>query len=83
MGTTLRDRSQTRRHVRALSAEGRLSAYVLVGLPIGLAAFLFWMRPEYMRPLYTTLVGIVMLAAAAVLVVLGSLWMRKLVRVEV
>ncbi|NKE56522.1 VWA domain-containing protein [Lentzea sp. PSKA42] len=80
---TMRDRSQTRRHVRALSAEGRLSAYVLVGLPIVLAAFLFWTRPEYMRPLYTTLVGIVMLAGAAVLVVIGSLWMRKLVRVEV
>ncbi|WP_439663372.1 VWA domain-containing protein [Lentzea sp. HUAS TT2] len=80
---TMRDRSQTRRHVRALSAEGRLSAYVLIGLPIFLAAFLFWFRAEYMQPLYTTLIGIVMLACAAVLVVLGSLWMRKLVRVEV
>ncbi|MDX3664371.1 VWA domain-containing protein [Streptomyces sp. ID05-26A] len=80
---TMRDRAQTRRHVRALSAEGRLSAYVLVGLPIFLAGFLFWFRAEYMRPLYTTLIGVVMLSCAAVLVVLGSLWMRKLVRVEV
>ncbi|MGW6937211.1 VWA domain-containing protein [Lentzea sp. NPDC054927] len=80
---TMRDRSQTRRHVRALSAEGRLSAYVLVGLPIFLAGFLFWFRADYMRPLYTTLIGMVMLAFAAVFVVLGSLWMRKLVRVEV
>jgi tight adherence protein B len=80
---TMRDRSQTRRHVRALSAEGRLSAYVLIALPVGLAAVLFWLRPEYMRPLHTTVVGVVMLSVAAVLVVLGSLWMRKLVRVEV
>lgn len=80
---TMRERAQTRRHVRALSAEGRLSAYVLVCLPIGLAGFLFWLRPEYMRPLYTTLLGIVMLAAGFVLLVIGSLWMRKLVRVEV
>jgi tight adherence protein B len=80
---TMRDRSQTRRHVRALSAEGRLSAYVLVGLPVFLAGFLFWFRADYMRPLYTTLIGLVMLSGAAVLVVLGSLWMRKLVRVEV
>ncbi|MET8760940.1 VWA domain-containing protein [Lentzea sp. NPDC004782] len=80
---TMRDRSQTRRHVRALSAEGRLSAYVLVGLPVFLAGFLFWFRADYMRPLYSTLIGLVMLSAAAVLVVLGSLWMRKLVRVEV
>lgn len=80
---TMRDRAQTRRHVRALSAEGRLSAYVLIGLPVFLAGFLFWFRPEYMRPLYTTLLGMVMLAGAFVLLVLGSLWMRKLVRVEV
>jgi len=80
---TMRDRSQTRRHVRALSAEGRLSAYVLVGLPVFLAGFLFWFRADYMRSLYTTFIGLVMLSAAAVLVVLGSLWMRKLVRVEV
>jgi tight adherence protein B len=81
--STMRDRSQTHRHVRALSAEGRLSAYILVGLPVFLAAFLFLFRGEYMRPLYTTLIGVVMLSCAAVLVVLGSLWMRKLVRVEV
>jgi Flp pilus assembly protein TadB len=80
---TMRDRARTRRHVRALSAEGRLSAYVLIGLPVGLAAFLFMFRPEYMRLLYTTLMGIVMLVGAVVLLVLGSLWMRKLVRVEV
>ncbi|MEU0882988.1 VWA domain-containing protein [Lentzea sp. NPDC005914] len=80
---TMRERAQTRRHVRALSAEGRLSAYVLVGLPVALALFLFLFRPEYMRPLYTTLMGLVMLGGAFVLLVLGSLWMRKLVRVEV
>jgi Flp pilus assembly protein TadB len=80
---TMRERAQTRRQVRTLSAEGRLSAYVLVGLPIGLAAFLFTFRAEYMRPLYTTVPGIVMLAAGALFLILGSLWMRKLVRVEV
>lgn len=80
---TMRDRAQTRRQVRTLSAEGRLSAYVLIGLPIGIALFLFWARGEYMRPLYTTPAGIVMLAVGSLLLVLGSLWMRKLVRVEV
>ncbi|NUT50892.1 MAG: VWA domain-containing protein [Saccharothrix sp.] len=80
---TMRDRAQTRRQVRTLSAEGRLSAYVLIGLPIGIALFLFWVRGEYMRPLYTTPAGIVMLAVGTLLLVLGSLWMRKLVRVEV
>jgi tight adherence protein B len=69
--------------VRALSAEGRLSAYILVALPILVGGWLLWSRGDYMRPLFTTAVGIVMLAGAVVMVVLGSLWMRKLVRVEV
>ncbi|WP_112271051.1 VWA domain-containing protein [Lentzea terrae] len=81
--TTMRERAQTRRQVRTLSAEGRLSAYVLIGLPIAIALFLFWARGDYMRPLYTTLTGIVMLVVGTLLLVLGSLWMRKLVRVEV
>jgi tight adherence protein B len=80
---TMRERAQSRRQVRALSAEGRLSAYILVALPILVGGWLLWSRGEYMRPLFTTAVGIVMLVGAGVLVVLGSLWMRKLVRVEV
>ncbi|NUT97910.1 MAG: VWA domain-containing protein [Saccharothrix sp.] len=80
---TMRDRAQTRRQVHALSAEGRLSAYILIALPIGLAAWLVLTRYEYMRPLFTTAIGWVLVGGATVLVGLGALWMRKLVRVEV
>ena len=80
---TMRERAQLRRHVRALSAEGRLSAYILVALPLLIGAWLFIGRRGYVRPLYTTSFGLVMLVGAAVLVVLGSLWMRKLIKVEV
>jgi tight adherence protein B len=80
---TMRERAQLRRHVRALSGEGRLSAYILVALPVLVAAWLFIGRRGYVRPLYTTPFGLVMLVGAAVLVVLGALWMRKLVKVEV
>jgi len=80
---TMRERAQTRRQVKALSAEGRLSAYILVALPLLIGAWLFIGRRSYVRPLYTTSFGLVMLVGAAVLVVLGSLWMRKLIKVEV
>jgi Flp pilus assembly protein TadB len=81
---TMRERAYLRRQVRALSAEGRLSAYVIVALPVVIGAWLFFRDPVYMRLLYTTLPGLIMLAAAVVLVVLGSLWMRALIkRVEV
>ena len=80
---TMRERAQLRGHVRALSAEGRLSAYILVALPVLVGAWLFLARPSYVRPLYTTAFGLVMLVGAVVLVVLGALWMRKLIKVEV
>lgn len=82
-GETMRERSAVRRHVRALSAEGRLSAYILIALPILLGAFLFLTRGSYMRPLYTTPLGLAMMTTAVVLVGVGSVWMRNVVKVEV
>jgi tight adherence protein B len=79
---TLRDRAATRRLIRALSAEGRLSAYILIGLPIFVFCVLFVIRRVYIRPLWTTTPGLVMGVAAVVLMVIGSLWMRSLIRVE-
>jgi Flp pilus assembly protein TadB len=80
---TMRERAMLKRHVRALSAEGRLSAYILVSLPIFIGGWIFLTRRSYLRPMYTTTVGIVMLIIAALLVAGGALWMRKLVKVEV
>jgi Flp pilus assembly protein TadB len=80
---TMRERASLYRHVRALSAEGRLSAYLLVGLPIGIGGWLFLTARSYVRSLYTTPVGIGMLVFFVVAIVVGSLWMRKLIKVEV
>ncbi len=80
---TMRDRAAMRRRVRALSAEGRLSAYILIALPLLLALFLFLTRRQYLSPLWTTTPGLVMSALGGVGMVVGWLWMRKLVEVEV
>lgn len=80
---TMRERAYLRRHVRALSAEGRLSAYILIAMPVLIGGWLFLSRREYLRPLYTTTFGLAMLIGAGVLMVTGALWMRKTVRVEV
>ena len=79
---TLRERAATRRQVRALSAEGRLSAYILIALPVGLFAFLFLLRREYIQALWTTPLGAVMSAFAVLLMVVGWFWMSRVVKVE-
>ncbi len=79
---TMRERARLRRHVRSLSAEGRISAWVLIGLPLGLATFMFAYRRSYLTPLFTDPRGLVMLLGGAALFVLGILWMLRVIRVE-
>jgi tight adherence protein B len=80
---TIRERSTLKRQVRALSAEGRLPCVILTVLPVLMFGALLAFNPVFLAPLYTTSTGLLMLAAAAVLMVAGVLWMRKLTRIEV
>jgi tight adherence protein B len=80
---TIRERAFLRRQVRALSAEGRLSAYILIALPILVGIWLFISSPQYMSLLYTTRLGLAMLVGAISLLVVGSLWMRKMIKIEI
>jgi tight adherence protein B len=80
---TLRERAQMRRQVLVLTAEGRLSAYVLVALPFGIGLYMTAVNPEYIGLLVTTTLGLVMLIGASVLIVAGVLWMRKIVNIDV
>ncbi len=80
---TIRERGFLRRQVRALSAEGRLSGIILVALPVVVGIWLFTTNRQYMRPLYTTPVGLVMFIGAFLLLIGGTLWMRKMIQLEV
>ncbi|GHJ59880.1 hypothetical protein NOK12_23980 [Nocardioides sp. OK12] len=80
---TLREREFLRRQVRTLSSEGRLSAWILGCLPVGMFVFLLLTRGDFVRPLYTTGVGLVLLAIACLLLALGSFTMSRMVKVEV
>jgi Flp pilus assembly protein TadB len=55
----------------------------LVGLPIVLGGWLFYSSRSYMQLLYTTTLGLMMLSGAVALVVVGAVWMRALIKVEV
>jgi tight adherence protein B len=79
VGHTIRERNQIRRQVKALSAEGRLSALVLIALPLGVLAFLSVTNPAYLAKFTDGLPGYAMIAAAVLLLLIGSLWLHKLV----
>ncbi len=76
---TIRDRSRLRRQVSALTAEGRLSALVVMILPFVLSAVMAVINPEYLSPLYSTLTGVLLLGVGGAALLVGGLWLRKLV----
>lgn len=83
VASTIRDRGALRRQIAGLTAEGRLSAWILMLLPFALVLLLSFVNPEYLAKLVTTTQGLVMLALGCVLLVVGAIWMRKIVVIEV
>jgi tight adherence protein B len=80
---TVRARMELRRLVRTLTAQGRLSRWVLTLLPIALAAILGLMSSGYMHPLFHRPAGQVMLVGAACMVALGSWLIGKIIEIKV
>ena len=82
VGATIRDRTQLRRQARALSAEGRASAAVLLALPVVLGSVMYLIAPGYLGALTDTAAGLVLLAVAGVLMAVGAVWVRSVVTVR-
>ena len=80
---TLREREALHRQVQTLSAEGRLSAYILIALPIGMFFYMMAVNYEYISRLWTEPMGILMLIVAVILLIVGVFWMRRVVKIEV
>jgi tight adherence protein B len=66
-----------------LSAEGRLSAVILIMIPFFVGLFLFTTSPGFIRPLIDEPIGRIMIGTAAVGMIIGSLVMKKMVDIEV
>jgi tight adherence protein B len=80
---TMMARNRLRGEIKALTAEGRISAIVLGALPFGIAGFLWMSNPAYLRPLFISLAGQVAIGVAGLLMAGGMLWLRKIVDIEV
>jgi tight adherence protein B len=82
VGETIRERTQIKGQVKALSAEGRLSAYILVALPVGMYFYMSVVNESYIATLYTNVLGWFMLGAALVLLAVGSFWLSRVVQIK-
>ncbi|PUE33331.1 type II secretion system F family protein [Limnohabitans sp. Jir72] len=79
----IRDRHKLTATVKVLSAEGRLSAWILSVLPFAIAALLSWVNPEFIGKLWTDPLGLKLLTGSLVLAVVGVIWMQRLVSVRI
>ena len=80
---TIREREYMRRQVSALAAEGKLSAYVIGGLPPGFLIYLLMINRPYVMPMFNEPMGWVMLTGAGILLSVGLFWMSRVIKVEV
>jgi tight adherence protein B len=83
IGRLIRQRYELFGHVKALTAEGRLSGVVLLALPPGLLGFLAVSNYNYVAPLFSTPLGNKMLIVTALLQLLGAAMIRKIVAIKV
>jgi tight adherence protein B len=80
---TVRERGELRRLIRSLTAQGRMSRWIITALPITLLLIISAINPQYMEPLFTTTMGNVAVAGAALLLTLGSLSIKRIVSIKV
>ncbi len=83
VANTLREREQVRRQVRTLSAEGKLSAWVLIALVPLMGLYMLSVNRDYVSLLWTTSMGRTLLGVGLTLLTLGIVGIRKVIRIDV
>ena len=82
VGHTIRERNAIRRQVKALSAEGKLSATVLMALPFGVFGFISMTNPDYVAAFTESATGYAMLGVAGLMLLVGGLWLKSTVKIK-
>ena len=83
VSTTIRDRQELRRHIRALTAQQRVARWVLTSLPVALLLALTVLNPDYIAPLFEEAGGRILLGIGVFGIITGGLVMKKLVDIKV
>lgn len=80
---TIRERVRIQGEIKTLTAQGKLSAIIIIMLPFAVAAFLMFMNPEYMLTLVQETLGLIMLGVAVVMQFFGIMIIRKIITIDV
>ena len=83
LANVIRVRFTIRRQLRVYTAQGRFSGYVLAVLPIAVGSAIYGLNPPYIRLLFTDPFGKMMLLTAVIFQIIGFLWIRKIVDIEI
>jgi tight adherence protein B len=83
LATVIRARFTIRRQLRVYTAQGRFSGYTLAVLPIIVGFLIYTLNPSYMKLLFTHPTGKILVFLAVVMQVVGFLWIRKIINIEI
>ena len=79
---TIRERDRVLNRIKALTSEGKLSAIILIILPIVVGMMMFFINRGYISLLVTTKVGIIMMIIAGLLLIIGIIWIVKIINIK-
>jgi tight adherence protein B len=83
LATVIRARFTIRRQLRVYTAQGRFSGYTLAVLPIIVGFLIYALNPDYMKLLFTHPIGKLLVFLAVVMQIVGFLWIRKIINIEI
>ncbi len=83
LSTVIRARFVVRRQLRTYTAQGRISGYVLAVLPLAVGTIIYMLNRGYVELLFTSMLGRFMLGSAVFMQLIGYLWIRKIVNIEI
>ncbi len=83
VSATVRERAYIRRQVNVLSAEGRISVAILACLPFGIMVYIAVVNGDYIKPLFTTTIGLCLLIGGGLWMGLGIFIMTRMVKIDV
>jgi tight adherence protein B len=83
LASVVRARFTIRRQIRVYTAQGRMTGYLLSALPIIIFSILYMLNPQYMSILFTDPIGKILIVAAITMQLMGFLWIRKIIKIEI